>query len=232
MSDPLRLALVGASGLVGGAVLALSVGREDVRVTAVARREMKLPAGARMELFVADPDKWGEVFEAIRPTALVCALGTTWRKAGRDEAAFRAVDETLVIETGRAARAAGVERLVAVSSAGADPMSRNFYLKVKGETERELARLGFKRLDILRPGLLRGARRGDRRPAERLLVAVGPLADAFLHGGLRRYRSIRAEAVARAALALASRKAGGRFVHDNDGILRAAATLALPAADA
>jgi hypothetical protein len=40
MSDPLRLALVGASGLVGGAVLALSVGREDVRVTAVARREM------------------------------------------------------------------------------------------------------------------------------------------------------------------------------------------------
>jgi len=227
MSEPLRIALVGATGLIGGEVIKLALGREDVRLVAVARREFALPPGARMELFVADPAKWGEVFEAIRPTALICALGTTWRKAGRDEAAFRAVDHELVVETARAAKAQGIERLVAVSSAGADALSKTFYLRVKGEVERDLAALRFKRLDVLRPGLLRGPRSGDRRLVERLGIAVSPLTDLAMHGRFSGFRSIRADTVARAALALTMRKAAGRFVHDNDAILRAAASLAL-----
>ncbi len=227
MSEPLRIALVGATGLIGSEVMKLAVGREDVRLVAIGRRESPLPPGARMELFVADPNKWGEVFEAIQPTALICALGTTWRKSGRDEAAFRAVDHELVVETARAAKAQGIERLVAVSSAGADALSKNFYLSVKGEVERDLAALRFKRLDVLRPGLLRGPRSGDRRFVERLGIMVSPLTDLAMQGRFSGFRSIRADTVARGALALAMRKAAGRFVHDNDAILRAAASLAL-----
>jgi uncharacterized protein YbjT (DUF2867 family) len=225
MSEPLRVALVGSTGLVGGTVMQLAVGRPDVRLVAVARRESPLPPGARMEMFVADPDKWGEVFEAIRPRAVICALGTTWRKAGGDEAAFRAVDQDLVLATARAAKAQGVERFVTVSSAGADAMSKNFYLRVKGEVDRDLGKVGFKRLDTLRPGLLRGKRGGDRRIGERLGIIFSPLLDLALQGRYRAYRSTRVELVARAALALAMRKAGGRFVHDGDAILRAAASL-------
>ncbi|WP_338445306.1 NAD(P)H-binding protein [Pelagerythrobacter marensis] len=228
MSDPLRIALVGASGLVGRAIIGLSVGREDFRLTGLARREMPLPQGARMEVFVAEPARWGEVFEATRPTALICALGTTWRKAGEDEAAFRAVDRDLVLETARAAKAHGVERMVAISSAGASLAARTFYLRVKGEMERDLAKIGFKRLDVLRPGLLRGVRGGERRPAERIGIAVSPVTDLLLHGSWRRYRSIPARTVAEAALSLAMRRAGGRFHHDNDGIRRAARELPQP----
>ena len=231
MSDPVRIALVGATGLIGSEVMKLAVGRQDMRLVAVARRESPLPQGARMEMFVADPAKWGEVFEAVRPTALICALGTTWRKAGRDEEAFRSVDHDLVLETARAAKAAGIERLVAVSSTGADTMSKNRYLRTKGEVERELGRMRFKRLDILRPGLLKGHRIGDLRPLERLASALSPLADLAMQGRYRQYRSIRAELVAKAAVALALRRAGGRFVHDNDGLLRAAATLPIPVQD-
>ena len=43
-----------------------------------------------------------------------------------------------------------------------------------------------------------------------------------MFGGLRDMRSIKAEVVAQGALALASRKAGGRFTHRNEGIVRAA----------
>ncbi len=231
MSDPVRIALVGSTGLIGSAVMTLAVGRQDLRLVAVARRESPIPQGARMEMFIADPAKWGEVFEAVRPTALICALGTTWRKAGRDEEAFRAVDHDLVLETARAAKAAGIERLVAVSSTAADTMSKNRYLRTKGEVERELGRMGFKRLDILRPGLLKGHRIGDLRPLERLGSALSPIADLALQGSYRQYRSIRAELVAKAAVALALRRAGGRFVHDNDGLLRAAGTLPLPVRD-
>ena len=104
-------------------------------------------------------------------------------------------------------------------------MSGKFYLKVKGEVERELTKMRFGRLDILRPGLLVGKREGDRRPAERFGIAAAPLGNLLLHGSYRRFRAIRADSVAQAALALAKRAARGRFVHDNDGILRAAKTL-------
>ncbi|ABC62569.1 NAD(P)H-binding protein [Erythrobacter litoralis] len=228
MSTRTRIALVGATGLIGQEILQLSVGREDLRIVGVARREVPLPEGARMEVFVAEPAKWGEVFEAVRPDAVICALGTTIRKVGGDKQAFRAVDHDLVLDTARAAVDAGVERFLSVSSVGADRHSKNFYLSVKGETEADLTKVGFKRLDILRPGLLRGARNGDMRPAEKLGMLASPLVDLFLHGNARRYRSVRASQVAEAALALAMRKTQGRFVHDYDAIQRAARMLPAP----
>ena len=225
MSDALRIVLVGATGLIGGKVMEACVGREDVRLSAIARREAQLPKGIRMELFVAEPAKWGEVVEAIKPKAMICALGTTWKKSGEDEAAFRAVDQDLVLSVAEAAKTQGVERFVHVSSVGAAIASKNFYLKVKGEVERDLTKLRFGRLDILRPGLLRGKRSNDRRPGERIGIAAAPFVNLMLHGGLRQYRAIRAETVADAALALARRAARGRFIHDNDAIMRAAKTL-------
>lgn len=228
MAEPVRIALVGASGLIGSELIALCVGREDVRLSAIARSELALPAGARMEVFVADPGKWDEVIEALRPTAVICALGTTWKKAGRDEAAFRAVDHDLVLAVARAAKAHGVERFVSISSVGADPHTKSFYLKVKGETDRDLAKLGLGRLDVLRPGLLRGARPAERRLAERLAIIASPLVNPFLTGSRRKYRAIDAATVARAALYLATRPARGRFVHDHDAILRAARSLPQP----
>lgn len=228
MSEPLRIALVGATGLIGRSLIELCVGRADVRLTAIARREMPLPPGATMEMFVAEPSHWGEVIEAVRPEVLVSALGTTWRKAGKDEAAFRAVDQQLVLDTGRAARNHGVERMIAVSSVGADATSKNFYLRVKGEVERDLAKSGFKRLDILRPGLLKGQRENDPRAGERIAIVASPVADLLLHGRFRQYRSIPAQVVAEGILALALKSTQGRFVHDNDGIRRAARGLPRP----
>ena len=225
MSDALRIVLVGATGLIGGMVMEACVGREDVRLSAIARREAQLPKGIRMELFVAEPAKWGEVVEAIKPRAMICALGTTWKKSGEDEAAFRAVDQDLVLSVAQAAKTQGVERFVHVSSVGAAIASKNFYLRVKGEVERDLTKLRFDRLDILRPGLLRGKRDNDRRPGERIGIAAAPFVNLMLHGGFRQYRAIRAETVADAALALARRAARGRFIHDNDAIMRAAKTL-------
>ena len=216
-----RIVLVGASGLIGSAVIAQTVGRSDVRLTALARREFALPPGVRMELLVAPSSEWPGLIAGAQADALVVALGTTWRAAGRDEAAFRAVDEKLVLDCASAAKAAGVPRCIAVSSVGADPASRNFYLRVKGEVEAALAALEFDRLDILRPGLLRGPRGGAPRPAERLAMLASPLTDVLLHGGLRRYRSVTSKIVSLAILGLAAEVPKGRFIHEHDAIVRA-----------
>jgi uncharacterized protein YbjT (DUF2867 family) len=220
MSDPRRVLLVGATGLVGTRVMQECVGRADMRLIALTRREAPMPKGARMEMLVADPAEWEQSIAAVAPDAVICALGTTWRKAGGDEAAFRAVDEDLVLRVAQAAKAAGVSNFVLVSSVGADMASRAFYLRVKAEVEAALRKLRFHRLDILRPGLLRGPRSGDRRPGERLAIALSPVINLFLHGDRRRLRAIDARLVARAALEGAREKARGTFVHEHDASLR------------
>jgi len=219
---PVRIALVGATGLIGRRVIEVASAGDEVRIVGIARREAPLPPGARMEMFVSEPDKWGDVLDAVRPRALICALGTTWKKAGRDEAAFRSVDHDLVIATAEAAKRAGVPNMVVVSAAGADARSKTLYMRVKGETEDALSRVGFKRLDILHPGLLRGERPDDLRFAERAAIIAAPLIDPLLSGKWERYRSIDAGLVAEAALGLALRRAGGRFTHDNEAMRRAA----------
>jgi len=213
-----RICLVGATGLVGRTLIEGGVSRSDVRIVGVSRREMPLPYGARMELLVADTTGWDEAIAAARADVLVCALGTTMREAGSQEA-FRAVDHDLVLACARAARSAGIERMIAVSSVGADRGSSNFYLRTKGEVEEALAKLGFARLDILRPGMIRGAR-GASRPLERAGQILSPVADLLLHGKYRRYRSAKATTLAQAIFALVHARPAGRFVHEHDAIRR------------
>lgn len=214
---PVRICLVGATGLVGSRMIEKAVLRPDLRLVGVARREVPLPPGARMEMLIADPANWGDAIAAANAKVLVCALGTTFAGVGRDEAAFRAVDQELVLACARHAKAAGIGHMILISSVGADRASRSFYLRVKGETEDALAKIGLARLDILRPGLIRGPRQ-QRRPAERLAMLASPLTDLLLHGGLRRYRSIKADTLAEAVFALVREKAGGRFIHEYDAI--------------
>ncbi len=226
MSDRRKVVVLGANGLVGTRVLEDARGRADLRVIALGRREFPLPMGGRMELVVCDPPRWGEAIADIAPETIVCAVGTTWQKAGEDEEQFRAVDQELVLRTATAAKAADVPHWIAVSAAGANRHVRDdVYLQVKGEVEDALIKLRFRRLDILRPGLLRGPRGSDRRLGERLGIIASPVTDLLRQGGLSQHRSISAREVARGILQLAREKAAGRFVHDNEAIHRAARRL-------
>lgn len=215
MSEPRRVLLVGATGLVGREVIAACATRADIALSGLARREIALPQGARIELLLADTAHWPQAIADARPDTVVVALGTTIKAVGGDKAKFRAVDHDLVLTCAEAAKAAGARQLIVVSSVGAELSSRNFYLSVKGEVEDRLAKLHFARLDILRPGLLRGTREGPARPAERLGMILSPLVDRFLRGSLARYRSVRARDLARVIVALIGARPDGRYVHHN-----------------
>lgn len=220
MSEQTRVVLVGATGLIGRAVMAEAVGRPDVHLVAVARRETPLPKGARMELLLSDTEHWPDAIAAGRPHAVVIALGTTIKAVDGDKAVFRAVDHDLVLECAAAAKAAGARQLIVVSSVGAQFASKSFYLSVKGEVEDKLAKLHFDRLDIIRPGLLRGHRDGPARPAERLGMIFSPVLDLLMMGSLRKYRSARASDVAKVILTLAGSKQRGRQVLEHDDFQR------------
>ena len=217
----MRLALTGATGLVGS-LLAPRLVAAGYEVHTLQRRSDGRVFPHRHE-HVAPTDRWAGIVATLAPEAAICALGTTMGKAGSPDA-FAAIDRDLVLAFARAARAAGARHLIAVSSVGADPASRHFYLRLKGEVERALAAIGFERLDLLRPGLLRGARGADRRLGERIGILLSPLANLVLRGPLDPYAAIDAELVAGAAVALLRRREPGTFVHHNRALRALAAS--------
>src|SRR5271154_3973507 len=80
--------IVGATGLVGGECLRLALERYD-SVVAIVRRPMGL-THPRLEQRVIDFDKISSI-EITAGAHVYCALGTTIKKAGSQEA-FRKVD--------------------------------------------------------------------------------------------------------------------------------------------
>jgi uncharacterized protein YbjT (DUF2867 family) len=192
-----RTALVlGATGLVGGECVDLLL--DDPRwsrVVAAGRRpfEREHP---RLEQRVVDFDRLSAHAAALRADDVFCCLGTTIRAAGSREA-FRRVDHDYVLEAARLALEGGAGRFLLVSAVGADPRSRIFYSRVKGETERDVRALGYRTVAVFRPSLLlgdRGELRSGEKLAEWLAVPISPL----MIGPLARFRPVHARAVAAA----------------------------------
>jgi len=190
--------LAGASGLTGGCALdALLDAPEITRVIAVSRR----PLGRehpRLANRIVQFERLETQLRGASCHMALCCLGTTLRKAGSQER-FRAVDVGCVLAFARAAKAAGARRFVVISSVGADPDSRKFYLRTKGDMEQELEAVGFESLDILQPSMLL-SRRGEMRPLELLACAFMPLVNPLLRGNYLPYRGISARTVGAAML--------------------------------
>jgi uncharacterized protein YbjT (DUF2867 family) len=213
----MHLLIAGATGLVGQATLRLALGTPGIaRIVAPTRRPLDLTGPLATARNPAPPIEnpvfadFGRLppalFEGL--DAVACALGSTRRQAGREAAAaggppvdsaeaFRQRDHDVILHVARLAREAGVPRLAVVSSVGADPRARSFYLRVKGELEEALRGLGFPSLTLLRPSLLDGER-GGSRPLERLGLGLARLAAPLIPP---RYRAVSDAAVAQALLA-------------------------------
>jgi uncharacterized protein YbjT (DUF2867 family) len=191
--EPKIALLAGASGLVGAHALDALLDATDIaRVFAVTRR----PLGRehpRLANRIVQFDNMESQLKGITCQVAVCCLGTTLRQAGSQEA-FRRVDVDYVLAFARTAKAAQAQRFIVVSSAGADPQSKSFYLRTKGEMEEAVERVGFASLDILQPGPLL-ALRSQMRPLELGALLVMPLVNPFLRGEREAFRGISPQTV-------------------------------------
>ena len=104
------------------------------------------------------------------------------------------VDFTYQLEIAKKAKDAGAKNISIISAVGANPHSWNYYLKTKGHVENEIINIGFDSTNIFKPGHLRGNKyRFDIFLADIASIFLDP----FLHGPLKKFRSISAKAVAK-----------------------------------
>ena len=211
----MRVAMIGATGLTGRALAPLISASHQLHL--LGRRA----SGFDGRETIAAAEDWPAHLGSEPLDLAISALGTTWAKAG-SWSAFEAVDHDAVLGFARAARAVGARQFITISSVGAERGSRNSYLALKGRVEGALAEIGFDRLDIMRPGLLRGPRGSDRRRGERLGILVSPLVNLVLRGPLDHFAAIDAATVAAAIAALVGARANGVFIHHNREINRMA----------
>ncbi|KAH8104659.1 hypothetical protein BXZ70DRAFT_1062198 [Cristinia sonorae] len=172
--------IIGATGQVGSHLLQQllkdntfsRVGEYGRRVTAAD----KIEAG-KEKLVQKEVD-----FEKIEEAGLkdgkwdvvYITLGTTRAVAG-SAAAFEKIDREYVINAARAAKSDDpnhLQRVVYLSSTGANPSAMFLYPKSKGLTELGLASLGYSETIIFRPGLLSGTQRAQSRFAESMAEHV------------------------------------------------------------
>jgi uncharacterized protein YbjT (DUF2867 family) len=123
------------------------------------------------------------------------------------------VDHDYVVELAQWAKRMNARCFAVVSSIGASASSGNFYLRTKGEMERDISAAQIPSVHIFRPSFLVGER-AEHRPGERLGIAVAKVIAPLMIGRLRRYRPIAAEEVARAMLDAAKRAEPGVHMYE------------------
>jgi uncharacterized protein YbjT (DUF2867 family) len=202
--------LAGGSGLVGGALLRRLLQDDHFdKVISVGRLTL---ASQDPKLIQVETDfKTPSAFAAMAsPYVAFCCLGTTIKKAGSRDA-FRKVDHDAVLAFAQGAKQKGAHAFLHMSSLGANIKSSTIYSAVKGETERDVGRVGFPSVYALRPSILDGDR-GESRPGEYLGLLVG----RALAPLLGKYRPTPVSTVVATMLALAKAPAPGVHVVEPD----------------
>jgi uncharacterized protein YbjT (DUF2867 family) len=213
----MRVAIMGASGAVGSAVLAELQSMPQVQtITALVRRPLNLKNAHNVreqQVDVTAPETYTRFL--IGHDAAICTLGVGQpSKVSVEE--FKRIDHDAVLDFARACKAAGIRHFSLLSSVASDANARNTYLKSKGALRDAIAALGFERFSIYQPSMLitRENRYGFMQG---VLLTVFPLLNPLLLGGLQKYRGVAVEDLGRAmARNIETRNAGLEILHYPD----------------
>ena len=209
--------LAGATGLVGSHVLQFLLDDPEWSRVVTAGRRTTPQRHDKLEQRVLDLGAIEALGDLPHADDVFCCLGTTIKQAGSQQA-FRRVDHDFVVGLARAGIRVGATQFLLVSAIGADPESRIFYSRVKGETETDVRKLPYRAVQIFRPSMLLGER-PEFRLGERLAIMASPLLQLALVSRLRRYRPIQASDVARAVVRVAREAPRGPNVFEYDAML-------------
>jgi uncharacterized protein YbjT (DUF2867 family) len=210
--------VIGATGLVGTQLVQQLLKDSRFEQVKILVRKSTGIQHVKLQEHIVNFDDCAAWKKLVTGDVLYSAMGTTLRTAGSKEAQYK-VDYTYQYQTAKMAAANGVKEFVLVSSAGADPGSKIFYSRMKGELEREVKKLPFDAIHIVRPGMLAGHRK-EVRTGERIGIGVMTAIGAI--PGLRHLRPIHGAEVARAMINATFKQAEGIHSYSMGGVFKLA----------
>ncbi|HEY4289573.1 MAG TPA: NAD(P)H-binding protein [Puia sp.] len=186
--------LFGASGFVGSCLLKDLLNNPDYsEVTVVVRKDLNI-SHPRLRTLIGDYASLPDLKAGIQADEVFITLGTTKKKTP-DEKLYYQIDHDYPVLAAKTAKESGAKAVFVVTAVGANAGSGIFYVRTKGETERDIIALGLEHTHIFRPSMIMGDRK-ESRPLERFLIGLFRVINPVF--GSSKYRGIGGAAIARA----------------------------------
>ena len=162
----MKALVIGATGATGKDLVNKLLEDKDFQeVHAFVRRPLNIK-NKKLKAHVVDFEKPEEWKDLVKGDVAFSCLGTTLKDAGSKDAQ-RKVDFDYQYQFAKNAKENEVEDYILVSSYGANPNSKIFYSRMKGELEKEVKNLHFNKMTIFQPGML------ERKDSERTGEVLG-----------------------------------------------------------
>lgn len=206
--------LAGATGLVGGFVLEQLL--QDAyydKVIVLSRKSLNQQHPKLKEVLVNFEQLENHAAD-LKADTVFCCLGTTIKAAGSQKA-FKKVDYEYPLRMAEIAKQNGTSTYLLITALGASKTSMIFYNRVKGEVEDAIVKLNFTAFHILQPSLIIGERK-ESRTGEGIAQKLSPIYDALMFGPLAKYKSIKAEQIAKAMVYFSKTEMKGMLRHESD----------------
>ena len=205
-SKKIEAAVFGATGLIGSKLIEFL--KKDVNFKKI-HLVLRSPAEFKDEnvkIHKIDLFKKSEILNSLNTSKVVfIAIGTTMSKVKGDKDKYRRIDFGITKDIADSCKELGIDKLILVSSSGANLKSKSFYLNLKGSIEKYVTDLNLKSVSILRPSLLLG-KRNEKRFVEKLAQIAIPKISFFMPS---KYKAIKAETVVKAMLQLSITESKG-----------------------
>lgn len=162
----MKALVIGATGATGKDLVSQLLNDKDFEEIDVFVRKPIDIQNDKLKVHVVNfenPDEWKNM---VKGDVAFSCLGTTLKTAGSKEAQ-RKVDYDYQYEFAKAAKENNVDDYILVSAYGANPKSKIFYSKMKGELEEAVKQLHFNKITIFKPGML------ERKDSDRAGEVLG-----------------------------------------------------------
>jgi uncharacterized protein YbjT (DUF2867 family) len=191
--------LFGASGFIGSYLLDELLNNNGYeRVTVVVRRPLDINH-PKLVCLTGDFNSLPQLKENITADEIFITLGTTMKKTPNQNEYYQ-VDHDYPVLAATIAKEKGAKSVFVVTAVGANAHSGMFYVRTKGETERDIIALDFEHTHIFRPSMILGSRK-EKRPLEKLLIKVWSAINPLLIGKLlKKYRGMDGKTIAKAMI--------------------------------
>lgn len=162
----MKALVIGATGATGKDLVNQLLQDKDFEEVNIFVRKPVAIQNEKLKVHVVNfenPEEWKN---KVKGDVAFSCLGTTLKAAGSKEAQ-RKVDFNFQYEFAKAAKENKVDDYILVSAYGANPKSKIFYSKMKGELEEAVKNLHFEKITIFRPGML------ERKDSDRTGEVLG-----------------------------------------------------------
>lgn len=193
--------LFGASGFVGSFLLEELLNHPNYHKVIIVVRQDQGLRHPKLKTLIGDFKSLPHLKSELVADDVFITLGTTKKKTP-DPRQYYEIDHDYPVLAARLARENGAKAIFLLTAVGAHADSRFFYVKTKGETERDIRALGYPETHIFNPSMIMGTRQEDR-PLEKFFMGLWSILDPLFLGPLSRYRGIEGKKIAQAMSAAA-----------------------------